>query len=572
MSIEVSTVPETGIKFWGAVSQKYDDIIDGTMGKNLRSSALEKLGQESGLGRAVEMGCGTGYFTKALADASDSVVATDFCEEMLARASERLRDVSNVTLQTEDCLKTSFPDDTFDTVFMALVLNYVPDPATVVREARRILKPGGRVIIVNPDNSFISEARKTLSLYKIMAGYGEAQARYPQAFRNLSSDELGMLLESTSFKIEAFELIRDDPGSYYECNLDAMEYIKAVKTMEDFDMLLSVLKGHGPHGRPENAIEVRYLVKSYGKFTAVSGVSFNVRKGEVFALLGPNGAGKTTIVEILELLKTPTKGFVSVFGDAVLTGVRTELGGNPFPGEKRNYRGIKERIGVLPQGFNSFDLLTVYENIDYFARMYSKHNDVEGLIEDLGLKDKRNILFKDLSGGLKQRVGIAIALVNDPEIIFLDEPTTGLDPRSRRDVWDAIKVLKERGKTVFLTTHYMDEAYNIADRVCVIHRGRIVAEGSPEDLINKYGGGNTLVIRECSADVVGILVKSIPDSRIEGNSVLAKLPEGDSMATLSKAISIINSGDYYCKEIYVKKPTLEDVFLNLTGEKLTEGQ
>ncbi len=322
------------------------------------------------------------------------------------------------------------------------------------------------------------------------------------------------------------------------------------------------------HGKPENVIEVKYLVKNYGKFTAVCGVSFNVVRGEVFALLGPNGAGKTTIVEILELLKSPTRGFVNIFGNEVLTGIEA---GNFFTGMDRDYEGIKENIGVLPQGFNSFELLTVYENIDYFARMYSKHISIDGLIEELGLNDKRNTLFKDLSGGLKQRVGIAIALVNDPDIIFLDEPTTGLDPRSRRDMWEAIKSLKARGKTIFLTTHYMDEAYHLADRICVIHKGSLVAEGSPEDLINQYGGGNTLVIRECSADAIDPLVKSILDSRSDGNSVLAKLPEGDSIATLSKAISIIKSGSYSCKEIYVKKPTLEDVFLNLTGEKLVEG-
>ena len=524
MSIEASKGPDTGMKFWGAVSQKYDDIIDGTMGKNLRPAALEKLGQENGLGRSIELGCGTGYFTKALAKAADTVVATDLCEEMLARANEQLGGVGNITFQKEDCMKISFPDDTFDTVLIALVLNHVHDPEAALCEAWRILKPGGKIIIANPDNSFVGEARQRISSYKLMAGYGTAQANYPQTFRNLSGDVLDKLLESAGFTIESSDLIRDDPGSY-DSAIDAMEYVRAIKNMEDFEMLMSVVKDHGMHGRHENAIEVRYLVKNYGKFTAVCGVSFNVRSGEVFAMLGPNGAGKTTIVEILELLKTPTRGFVSIFGNAVLTGIHTELGGNPFPGEKRDYTGIKEKIGVLPQGFNSFELLTVYENIDYFARMYSKHISIDGLIEELGLKDKRNTLFKDLSGGLKQRVGIAIALVNDPDIVFLDEPTTGLDPRSRRDVWDAIKMLKARGKTIFLTTHYMDEAYHLADRVCIIHKGQIVAEGSPEDLINKYGNGNTLVIRECYGKARDTLLKAIPGSSADGNNVTAKLPE-----------------------------------------------
>jgi ABC-2 type transport system ATP-binding protein len=552
------------------VSQKYDDTINGVIGKNLRPLALEKLGRERGLGRAVELGCGTGYFTKALAYAADSVVATDLCEEMLARAKERSGDPGSIIFQKEDCVKTSFPDETFDTVLMALVLNYVSNPAAALSEARRILKPGGRVIIVNPDDSFIGEARKRLSSYKLMAGYGDAQTKFPQTFRSLSGDDLDELLEAAGFKVEASELIRDDPGTY-DCAIDAMEYVRAVKAVEDFDMFMSVVKSHGMHGRPENAIEVRYLVKNYGKFSAVCGVSFNVRKGEVFALLGPNGAGKTTIVEILELLKTPTRGFVSISGNAVLTGVHTELGGNPFAGEKRDNGHIKECIGVLPQGFNSFDLLTVYENIDYFARMHSKHMDIESLIEGLGLMEKRNVLFKDLSGGLKQRVGIAIALVNDPDIVFLDEPTTGLDPRSRRDVWEAVKALKARGKTVFLTTHYMDEAYNLADRICVIHKGRLIAEGSPEDLINKFGGGNMLVIMGCSAEVLDSLTKAVPGAHIKGSMVLAKLQEEDGMASIAKAIEVIKAGGFSCREIYVKKPTLEDVFLNLTGENLIEG-
>jgi ABC-2 type transport system ATP-binding protein len=572
MAIAGSAEREASLKFWGEISRVYDDVIDSAIGKNLRPSALEKLGRENGLGRSLELGCGTGYFTKALARASDSVIATDFSEEMLAKAMERLKDVCNVTLQKEDCMKTSFPDDSFDTVFMALVLNYVPDTAAALSEVCRILKPGGRIIIVNPDNSFISEARKMMSTYKLMVGYGEAQARYPQTFRNLPIDDLGRLLESAGLKTEGSELIRDDAGSIYDCTIDAIEYVRAVKATEDFDLLVSIVKSHGMHGSPENAIEVKYLVKNYGKFTAVCGVSFNVARGEVFALLGPNGAGKTTIVEILELLKTPTRGFVSIFGNAVLTGVHTELGGNPFPGESRSYRGIKEKIGVLPQGFNSFELLTVYENIDYFARMYAKHIDIEHLIEELGLKEKRNALFKDLSGGLKQRVGIAIALVNDPDIIFLDEPTTGLDPRSRRDVWDAVKALKARGKTIFLTTHYMDEAYNLADRICIIHKGRIVAEGSPEALINKFGGGNTIVIRDCCAEALDPLAKAIPGSYVEGNSVLAKLHEGDGIASIEKVVEVIEAGGFSCKEIYVKKPALEDVFLNLTGERLMEGQ
>ncbi|HMK46318.1 MAG TPA: ABC transporter ATP-binding protein [Methanocella sp.] len=304
----------------------------------------------------------------------------------------------------------------------------------------------------------------------------------------------------------------------------------------------------------ENVIEVKSLVKQYGTFTAVGGTSFTVAKSEVFALLGPNGAGKTTTVEILECLKTPTSGEISILGHDI----------------RRDERKIKEKIGVLPQSFNAFDWLTVYENIDYFGQMYGRRANVDGLIRMLDLGEKRNVLFKNLSGGMKQRVGIAIALVNDPEIVFLDEPTTGLDPKARRDVWEAIRTLKGRGKTVFLTTHYMDEAYYLADRINVMHRGQIIAEGAPEDLINQYGGGNTLVIRGCDQAACRLLINEIPAAQMSGDGVIARLPVGDGMASITRAVALINDRAIGCREIYVKKSTLEDVFLNLTGEKLAQ--
>jgi ABC-2 type transport system ATP-binding protein len=305
----------------------------------------------------------------------------------------------------------------------------------------------------------------------------------------------------------------------------------------------------------ETVIEVSSLMKKYGDFTAVDSISFALRRGEVFALLGPNGAGKTTTVEMLECLKTPTSGTVSLDGLDV----------------RKDEMKIKQLIGVMPQSFNAFEWLTVYENVNYFGQMYPRHADVDQLINTFGQADKRNDLFKNLSGGLKQRVGIAIALVNDPEIVFLDEPTTGLDPRARRDVWEAIKALKSHGKTVFLTTHYMDEAYYLADRICILHKGRIVAEGSPEDLINRHGGGNTLVIRECSEAAKVELLRAIPASKAIGNDVQASLPDGDGMAGITAAVAIINKDKLSCKEIYIKKSTLEDVFLNLTGEALKGG-
>jgi ABC-2 type transport system ATP-binding protein len=304
----------------------------------------------------------------------------------------------------------------------------------------------------------------------------------------------------------------------------------------------------------ENVIQVKSLVKKYGKYTAVDEISFDVAKGEVFAFLGPNGAGKTTTVEMLECLKTPTSGEVRILGHDI----------------RRDEMKIKQVIGVMPQSFNAYDYLTVKENIEYFGGMYPKKADVEELIKTLDLVEKRKTLFKNLSGGLKQRVGIAIALVNDPEIVFLDEPTTGLDPRARRDVWEAIKTLKAHGKTVFLTTHYMDEAYYLADRINIVNKGRIIAEGTPEDLINRYGGGNTLVIRGCSGAHSGLLTREIPDAKVAGEDVVARLPAGDGMASITKAVALLNERNIACKELYVKKSTLEDVFLNLTGENLTQ--
>jgi ABC-2 type transport system ATP-binding protein len=569
----MTSAPDNNMKFWGIISPKYDSIVDITIGKKLRPMVRERLSRETGLGKAVEFGCGTGYFTSTLARVADSVVATDFCDEMLARAREGLNGFKNVSIQKEDCLRTSFPDGAFDAAFMALVINATDNPMQALCEANRILKTDGVIIIANPDGSLIEARDMVGTMVRFNANYGFAANYFSKdefesmekSARNLSENDLRHMLHAAGFEVTAMELLRDDSDA---SNL-AMDYVRAVKTSKGTGITESAVKNYD---RAESVITVKDLIKNYGKFTAVFYVSFTVRKGEVFALLGPNGAGKTTIVEILELLKTPTRGFLSILGNSVITGIPV---GNIFMGADQDYSDIKEKIGVLPQNFNAFDLLTVYENIDYFARMYSKRVDIEGLIGEFGLKDKRNTLFKSLSGGLKQRVGIILALVNDPEIVFLDEPTAGLDPRSRRDVWDAIKMLKSRGKTVFLTTHYMDEAQRLADHVCIIHKGSIVAEGTPEDLISTFGGASTLVIRECGKGAQERLIKDVPGSEASGGDVLVALAGGEGMATesmsaISRAISILNAGGFSCKEFYVKRSTLDDVFLNLTGEKLAD--
>ena len=531
-------------KFWDWVSVKYDEIADEQVGRFLRPSMLKYLGMEGSLGKVLEIGCGTGYFTEALADIAGHVTAIDISDGMLYRARERMKSAKNVTIRKEDCHKTSFLHAMFDTIFVGSLFNVVDDPAQILREIRRVLKPGGSLIIVNPDWGMMNGYNRGRSTFRFLRLYGEAIYMHPQAFKYVPKNELIGLLAAAGFRTVSVRTVDNhlDPRN---C---AMEYIKAV-------MLL------------DNVIEAEHLAKRYGDLTAVTDVSFSVRRGDIFAMVGPNGAGKTTIVEILECRKAVTGGKISVLGTGELMADKAH---KSYQADK-NYRFIKERIGVLPQSFRAFDLLTVYENVDYFARMYTNYVDVDSLLEEFGLADRRNTLFKDLSGGLKQRVGIAIAMVNDPDIVFLDEPTAGLDPGSRRDVWEAIRKLKAREKTVFLTTHYMDEAYHLADRVCVLHKGRIVAEGSPEDMINIYGGDNTLVIRGCSVNARDHLVKAIPNSRVEGNSVFAALGHDNGMESLEKAISVMASGQFSCKEIFIKKSTLDDVFMNLTGEKIAVG-
>jgi len=302
----------------------------------------------------------------------------------------------------------------------------------------------------------------------------------------------------------------------------------------------------------EYAIEVDGLTKLYGDLKAVDDISFKVREGEIFAFLGPNGAGKTTTVEIIETIRNPTKGKIKVLGYDI----------------SRRTKEIKERIGVLPQEFISFERLTVRETLSYFSRLYKKHADIDEIIDTIDLRDKENELYQNLSGGLKQRVGVAIALVNDPDIVFLDEPTTGLDPRARRDVWNAVSGLKERGKTVFLTTHYMEEAEYLADSIAIIHRGRIVAEGTLDELLRKYGRQSTLLIKGGGAEeVVEALVDTGYDVRETNGDVEVKLSKRE--AVLDILFHLREKGIHY-REVDIRHSDLEDVFLNLTGAKLKE--
>jgi len=304
----------------------------------------------------------------------------------------------------------------------------------------------------------------------------------------------------------------------------------------------------------EHAIEVERLTKRYGDLLAVNDISFHVRTGEVFAFLGPNGAGKTTTVEIIETIRTPTSGHVRLLGMDVTT----------------RKRDIVPRIGVLPQGFSSFDRITVRETIQYYARLFGCRNtDVDRLIELANLTDKRDEQFKNLSGGLKQRLGIAIALVNDPEVVFLDEPTTGLDPRARREVWQVLLTLKRHGKTVFLTTHYMEEAELLADTVAIISNGTIVAMGSSDELIERNANYLVLTLKTVDAAPLEIIQRMGFDPvRDNQRSIKVRVEHPDD---IQRILSALKDAGASSLGVDVRKPNLEAVFLKLTGEALREG-
>jgi len=301
----------------------------------------------------------------------------------------------------------------------------------------------------------------------------------------------------------------------------------------------------------EYAIKVDNLTKSYGELLAVDDISFTVGKGEVFALLGPNGAGKSTTVEIINTIRKATSGTVTLLGMDV-TNKKHE---------------IVSRIGVLPQGFSSFDRITVKETLQYYSRLYcGNYPDIDGLIELVNLTDKAKEQYKTLSGGLRQRLGIAIALVNNPEVVFLDEPTTGLDPRARHEVWQVLQGLKKEGKTVFLTTHYMEEAELLADTVAIISKGKIIAMGSPAELIENNAKYQILTLQSVD-EIVFETVRKIGFEPVLTNDKYIRI-RVEHTEDVQKILSAIKDAGALYLGLDVRKPNLEEVFLKLTGEAL----
>jgi ABC-2 type transport system ATP-binding protein len=279
-----------------------------------------------------------------------------------------------------------------------------------------------------------------------------------------------------------------------------------------------------------DAIVVRDLRKSYDGVEALRGVSFEVNAGEVFGLLGPNGAGKTTTVEILEGYRRRDGGEVTVLGHDPASTPRV----------------LRERIGVVLQHSELTPLLTVREVHKMFAGYYARPRGVDDVIELVGLADKRNARVKTLSGGQKRRLDLGVALVGDPDLVFLDEPTTGFDPAARRSAWDLIRTLRSLGKTILLTTHYLDEAQQLADRVAVIHAGRIVSLGTPAALIG---------------DAQRVEIRFVRD----GEPIV--IATDDPTQTLHELTSEALASGGRLQHLEVRRPTLEDVYLELVGKE-----
>jgi ABC-2 type transport system ATP-binding protein len=293
---------------------------------------------------------------------------------------------------------------------------------------------------------------------------------------------------------------------------------------------------------PEPAIEIRGLSKTYGAVTAVAGIDLSVEQGEVFAILGPNGAGKTTVVEILEGYRRRDGGEVRVLG--------------VDPGADR--RRLKPRIGIVLQATGVDAYLSVAETITMYAGYYPHPRPVEEIIELVGLAEKRNVRVARLSGGQQRRLDVAVALAGDPELLFLDEPTTGFDPAARREFWNVIKNLAALGKTVLLTTHYMDEAQHLADRLAVVARGRVVAEGTPSTLGGRASAHATISYR-LARDL-----EPPPGHTRDGDLVSA---EPDDLVTAVHDLTgwALDHG-VALDDLQIVRPSLEDTYLQLTAD------
>lgn len=306
-------------------------------------------------------------------------------------------------------------------------------------------------------------------------------------------------------------------------------------------------------GNSQPVIHVRGIRKSYGTTVAVSDVSFDVYEGEIFGLIGPNGAGKTTTMECVEGVRRPDGGTISI------------LGLDP----RRDVYALQNRIGVQLQQAQLQKRIKVWEAVDLWASLYTKKVDANRLLEQLGLESKRNAWFMNLSGGQKQRLFIALALINDPEVVFLDELTTGLDPQARRAIWELVRGIRERGKTVFMTTHLMEEAERLCDRVAIMEHGRIIDIDTPERMVRRHCPERAVVLDTVDAGAEAQFRKIAgveAVTRVEGRFTI----RGQSEDLVTEVIHCLSENRIRVTDFRTILPTLEDVFLKLTGRSIRE--
>jgi ABC-2 type transport system ATP-binding protein len=303
-------------------------------------------------------------------------------------------------------------------------------------------------------------------------------------------------------------------------------------------------------------LSVKNLRKNYGTFEAVRGIDLEVRAGEVFGLLGPNGAGKTTTIEILEGLRPRTSGEVQVLG--------------LDPAEQSD--AIKDRIGVCLQATNLPDNMKVHEALELFDAFYTKHTDRDKLLKRLQLWEKKDALYKSLSGGQKQRVALALALLNEPSLLFLDEPTTGLDPQVRLEIHGVIQELKEDKRSILITTHYIEEAERLCDRVAIIDAGRIIEEGPPREIQRRVLGHTVVEITTNAPIPIEQLPEKIRDSKytLRGDGHIFAMQSETPAALIVELVKFVEIHGLMLLDIVMKRPTLEDVFIELTGKNLRE--
>jgi ABC-2 type transport system ATP-binding protein len=302
-------------------------------------------------------------------------------------------------------------------------------------------------------------------------------------------------------------------------------------------------------------VHVEGLRKTYGATVAVDGISFDVREGEIFGMVGPNGAGKTTTIECLEGLRKPDRGTIRVLG------VDPQL----------ESQTLREHTGMQLQQSNLPDRMKVWEALDLYASFYPKAANWKELLVQLGLEEKRNAPFSKLSGGQKQRLFIALALLPDPQLVFLDELTTGLDPQARHAIWDLVRAVQAKGKTVLLTTHFMEEAERLCDRVAILDHGRIVALDTPPVLIRNLG---------TEERVVFIVEKPLPPAfeknlitaeiEIQGDRVVVRSKNERKVPLVSEVVGQLTNLGIQFRDLRTEQPTLEDVFLSLTGREIKD--